>query len=244
MKLAKLLQLEIEEPKESKFISITDKNSIVTFEGLLNGKVFKVGYNFRGSELKYDWDSKTDSSLDKRDVLEFIANEKLHKNDKIYRRYREDTTHPIEEMSTTGGVAGYQTPMAFSKDKNSIGNVKAATTLGMQIAPKTDRNFKDLSNQKTKSLKDTLGESVFKNEFRKEMLKEQKEMQGKTAINNEIAEMNGIIYKLESNIKRIAKIKQESEIGGSDYWEITKNKVLKMKHRLNKISSLLLQLNA
>ena len=87
MKLAKLLQLEIEEPKESKFISITDKNSIVTFEGLLNGKVFKVGYNFRGSELKYDWDSKTDSSLDKRDVLEFIANEKLHKKTSNHSNY-------------------------------------------------------------------------------------------------------------------------------------------------------------
>lgn len=62
----------------------------------------------------------------------------------------------ITETTTTGSVAGYNTPYSFSKNRN--GNVKAATTLGMTLA-KNDGRWKAKNNKDTNNINEILDES-------------------------------------------------------------------------------------
>ena len=59
------------------------------------------------------------------------------KRSKIVQAVRE----VIEELSTTAGVAGYQTPYAFSKDGRDNRATKQAMKLGYKKAKKKKRPY-------------------------------------------------------------------------------------------------------
>ena len=106
----------------------------------------------------------------------------------------------LDEASTTGNVAGYQTPKAFSgkrkmdKDKEEE---NATNSTGYKIV-------KELYNQNYNS---------FKNDESKNP---------KQKVNGAIQEINRKLFEIERIIGRASKLKQEAGISSDNYWKSTR----------------------
>jgi hypothetical protein len=124
----------------------------------------------------------------------------------------------LDEMSTTGGIAGYDTPAAFTKsgsEKKKNKRLEKAT--GGTI----------------------VGEGVNRwNELRKtEGTPNQK-------IGVGIRNMRNQLQEIEQFIEWYGKIKNENGLNSSDYWKRTQRHLNVIRERLNKISSKITNLSA
>ena len=118
----------------------------------------------------------------------------------------------VDESTTTGNIAGYNIPGAFSDggDKDKKRKKKIATQLGMQIVGKLDEN-------RWNELKKSEGTP------------RQKIGLGIRGINSQLSEM-------EQFIKWYGKIKHESGMKTEDQWKRTQNHLFEIRERLNRIS--------
>lgn len=120
----------------------------------------------------------------------------------------------LDEASTTGNVAGYQTPKAFSgkrkmdKDKEEE---NATNSTGYKIV-------KEMYNQNYKS-------------FKKDETKNSKQK-----VNGAIREINKRLFEIERIIGRASKLKQEAGVSSDKYWKSTRPRMTKIAERLLKVS--------
>ena len=120
----------------------------------------------------------------------------------------------LEEASTTGNVAGYETPQAFSanrkKDKEKEED-NATNSTGYKIV-------KELYNQNYPA-------------FKKDETKNSKQK-----VNGAIREINKRLFEIERIIGRAAKLKQEAGVSCDNYWKSTRPRMTKIAERLLKVS--------
>ena len=128
----------------------------------------------------------------------------------------------IEENNVTGGGEVYNTPNAFSKDKKEDEHDNAEV-LGYKKV-KTESAFKSLSKQMF------LGEVNYKEYKTDESLTQRQK------VNKSIKEVNGKLFRIERIIDQNIKLKTESGIDESKYWESTKRNLLKIEGKMTRLA--------
>lgn len=134
------------------------------------------------------------------------------KLDKLFMsEFKGVTEEEIDEMNVTGGGEAYNTPKAF-----------------------VDRGDED----------DDIDESVFKSFSKQMYLKEAKYREYKNdptftsrqKVNKSIKEVNSKLFKIERILDQNVKLKTESGIDESKYWESTKRNLLKIEQKMIRLA--------
>ena len=141
-----------------------------------------------------------------------------------------DVMSDIDEMSTTAGVPGYQTPYAF-------GNV-------------SDEDVEMLGYKKVKKVKTEAKESTFK-KFSKEMFlneigysqyKKDPIASPKQKINHSINYINRGLKEIEKVVNQNVRLKQEMGVDNGVYWKSSRENLTKISERLLRVSKQLKEL--
>jgi division protein CdvB (Snf7/Vps24/ESCRT-III family) len=122
----------------------------------------------------------------------------------------------LEEMSTTGNVAGYNTPHAFKK------------TDGTDEDDEPNSSYVDKLNQSTGYKR--VDENRWHELAKSDGTPKQKIGVGIRNINKQLSEM-------EQFINWYGKLKNESGMDSTDHWKRTKNHLFKIRERLSRIST-------
>ena len=122
----------------------------------------------------------------------------------------------LEEATTTGDIAGYNTPNAF---KDTDGNDEDA---------ENDDAFTKKINQSTGYKK--VNENRW-HELRKD------ESSPKAKIGKGISSVNKQLSEIEKFVGWYGKIKKEGEVDSDQYWKRTQKNLSKIRERLNSIAT-------
>lgn len=179
-----------------------------------------------------------------------------------YRKFKEEMT----ETSTTGMVAGYQTPKAFSpkggeaKEEFDEKRKENAEQFGFEIVPKQKRRHSiSYETYVERGIKKPIGEnegnSSKKDSTYKQVMKSlseasYKEYKGdKTRstnekINNSIKELNQSLMKVERAVGHALRLKTEMAVDQRLLWRSSHNRLTKIGERLNRIGKKINELGA
>lgn len=149
--------------------------------------------------------------------------------DAIREIIRELEEEDLDEISTTGNVAGYNTPMAFKK------------TDGTNKDDEPDAEYSKKLNQSTGYTK--VNESVKKRNSIKvnEINNRYHQLRKSEGTPNQkigigIRELRKQITEIEKFVNWYSNIKTENDMGYSDYWKRTQKHLAKISERLSKLS--------
>jgi hypothetical protein len=124
----------------------------------------------------------------------------------------------VNEISTTGGVAGYLTPNAFVGDKHD--NKKHMDSLVKRIGYTiTSRGKSDLKKG------DTLSENYYQYRNDTTKLPHQK-------IGNAISELNRQLKLIERALRMNSRLKKEYGVSNEKLWKRTMNQMTKLEGKL------------
>lgn len=148
--------------------------------------------------------------------------------EELKKMVREIIKRELDETSTTGGVPGYLTPKAFSKNPNSKSNAgtEESEKMGFTKAKETHVNFKEIWENK---LLDAINEVSY-NEYKK-----YPGMTSKQKLNMAIKECNRALWEVEKYLKQNKKLKEEESLGLDEYWKSTGRTLVKMNERIKRI---------
>ena len=145
---------------------------------------------------------------------------------------RKKISKVLDEMSTTGAIAGYLTPNAFVGDENDNAKhiSKIAKQIGYSITPrgkkdmvKGDKLEEKLSDMKTEVVKLTENYYAYRNDETK---------QPHQKIGNAISELNKQIKLIERALTMNQRLQKESGISDNQLWKRTANQMVKMEAKL------------
>jgi len=168
------------------------------------------------------------------------------KESESYKKF----TDEMNEISTTAGVDGYQTPKAFSPQS---GEGKAefdaqtkdnAEQFGYKIVPKVKRRNSISKEQLMKQ------ESVYKqmmSSLQESSYKEYKGDKTKTTnekINTSIKELNQSLMKVERAVGHALRLKTEMAVDQRLLWRSSHSRLIKIGERLNRIGKKINELGA
>jgi hypothetical protein len=147
-------------------------------------------------------------------------------NDNLLRKViREILEEELNEMTTTGDVAGYNIPMAFQGNiaKNKARKKGIATQLGMQLTP---RGQQDLNRPADKL--ETLAEAKVRyHEYKKDESGTPTQKIAKA-----ISEVNRNLQEMERVLKMNTRLQQESGLASEALYRRTQQGLLKLEARL------------
>lgn len=141
----------------------------------------------------------------------------------MIRKVIEEVLHEeLNEMTTTGDVAGYNIPTAFQgrNPKNTARKRGIATQLGMQL---TKRGEQELSRQADKLVEGVDPYHAYKRD--ESATTEQK-------IAKAITELNRSVLQIERVIKMNSRLKNESGVTSEALYRRTQQGLLKLESRL------------
>jgi hypothetical protein len=144
----------------------------------------------------------------------------MNLEERLRQKIREHIKFAFNEISTTGNVAGYLTPHAFSGDGGS--NEKRVKRMAKMIGYELTKHGKEDAKNV-----DKLHENY--HEFKKEESSPQKK------IANSIRTAREQIELAEKQISMCTKYQKETTMSGEDLWKMTQNQISKLEHRLQKL---------
>ena len=136
----------------------------------------------------------------------------MSKLDKLKEIIRELIRKELSEASTTGDVAGYETPMAFSGGRK-----------------KDKKKKKDISTNST-------GYNVVK-EGRYHDYRNDESLTPKQKIGRSMREVRDSLQHLEGLVKMNVKLKNELNVNSQSYWKNTHKALHKISERLVKLAN-------
>jgi hypothetical protein len=145
--------------------------------------------------------------------------------DKLRAKLRELIQREINEMTTTGNVAGYNIPAAFAGSKNKARRRAVATQLGMIL---TKRGEEELTRSGDKLLESKMPYHKYKNSGN--MTPHQK-------IAKAISEVNKNLQEVDRTLKMNARLQTESGIASEALWKRTQGGLLKLEGRLLELAA-------
>ena len=142
----------------------------------------------------------------------------------------ENAEDELDEMSTTAGVPGYQTPYAF-------GNVsdEDIEMLGYKKVKKVKKESKDSTFKK-------LSKEMFLNEIAYSQYKKDPIASPKQKINQSINFINKGLKEIEKVVNHNVRLKQEMGVDNSIYWKSSRENLSKISERLLRVSKQLKEL--
>jgi hypothetical protein len=139
----------------------------------------------------------------------------------------------LDEMSTTGSVAGYLTPYAFrgnsAKTKARAKHIATDTT-GFKLTP---RGEKEINRSADKM--ETVNQELSENRYYK--YKNDPTATPHQKIAKAISELNKNLYEVERALKLNARLKNESGIASEQLWKRTQQGLIKLESRLLNIAT-------
>ena len=167
--------------------------------------------------------SKAADSMSDKDAKDFASTshsglpdkkeEQINKLKEIIRNMVRERM--IDEMNTTGGVEGYNTPFAFSG--------------------------KDSEKKKGKKQADLTGYTVVSENRWLELKNEESSAQAK--IGRGISNINKQLREMERFLNWYGKIKNESGVNNKSYWKRTNNHIYSIQERLLKLDQKIRQIS-
>ena len=167
--------------------------------------------------------SKAADSMSDKDAKDFASTshkglpdkktEQINKLKEIIRNMIRERM--IDEMNTTGGVEGYNTPFAFSG--------------------------KDSEKKKGKKQADLTGYSVVSENRWLELKQDESTAQAK--IGRGISNINKQLREMERFLNWYGKIKNESGVNNKSYWKRTNSHIYSIKERLIKLDQKIRQIS-
>jgi len=137
-----------------------------------------------------------------------------------FKKVEEEEIEENNTISGGGGGESYDTPKAFKQCKcGNEGECKCKTK-----ETKTESAFKSISKQMF------LGEVNYKEYKTDESLSQRQK------VNKSIKEVNGKLFRIERIIDQNIKLKTESGIDESKYWESTKRNLLKIEGKMTRLA--------
>ena len=149
----------------------------------------------------------------------------------------------LDEMSTTAGVPGYQTPMAFSdgsaKSKKKRKDA-AENSTDNKIAKKTNKHFVKNESTYKRMMRSSLGlnESSYR-EFKKDPTSTPQQK-----VNRGIMEVNKMLGAMEKIVNNNLRLKQEAGVDSSHFWKTTGKRFAKINERIVRIANRLKELSS
>ena len=140
----------------------------------------------------------------------------------------------LDEMTTTGNVAGFLTPFAFRGNKKSqIARSKhiATDTTGFKLTPRGQQDLKRPAD-KMEIVKKNLAENTKYYEY-----KNDESASPHKKIAKAISELNRNLQEVERVLKMNTRLKNESNIASEQLWKRTQNGLLKLESRLLNIAT-------
>ena len=138
----------------------------------------------------------------------------------------------LDEINTTGGVAGYQTPAAFTGGKSANQKRRKKTAVdstGFELVETTyKRMMKHMYN---------INEASYR-EFKKDPNSTPSQK-----VNRGIAEVNKMLAEIEKIVHNNLRLKTETGVSSSNFWKSTGARFGKMSERLNRINNKLKDLS-
>jgi hypothetical protein len=146
----------------------------------------------------------------------------------------------MNEMSTTGMVAGYDTPKAFSASPEDFEekNKETAEVLGYTVTPKTKKKKHTVSESSYVKTMKTLHEASYKD------YKGDKTKTTSDKINHSIKELNQSLLRVERAVGHALRLKTEMAVDQRSLWRSSHNRLLKIGERLNRIGKKINELGA
>ena len=160
------------------------------------------------------------------------------KIDKLVELYLEDE---LDEISTTAGVPGYNSPYAFTGGRQKYEKMrkKIAKAGGYSMVKKKKKKRK------------ALGESMKHSEIISEIFglnypsfKKDETKNSRQKVNGAIKEINKRLFEIERIIGRATKLKKEAGVSKDNYWKSSTPRMKKIAERLLKVSQKLRELSA
>jgi hypothetical protein len=152
------------------------------------------------------------------------------------RKIEISSSSELDEMSTTGSVAGYDSPNAFGKQSD-----KDIEVLGYKKVPKKDMNMKESKKSTYKSMMSSL-HAV--NEVSYRAYKNDASATPVQKVNKGIHEVNKMIAEMENIVNLNLRLKTESDVNSSQFWKSTSKRFTKINERLIRISNKLKELSS
>jgi uncharacterized protein YpuA (DUF1002 family) len=151
----------------------------------------------------------------------------MDKKEALRQAIRELIKKELDEMSTTGMVAGYLTPMAFRGNKKT--NVDRAKHLANQTGYKlTSKGEKDANRPADKM--EVVTHELAENKYYQYRNDDTKSPHKKIA--DAISQLNKNLQEVERVIKMNARLKNESGITSEQLWKRTQQGLLKLEAKL------------
>ena len=140
----------------------------------------------------------------------------------------------IEEMSTSGGAGGYETPNAFGElgdDTIEMLGYKKVKKVKKEVKkPVKESEFMRLS-------KELYLNEISYNEYRKDPI-----ASPKAKINNSINYINRGLKEIEKVVNHNVRLKQEMGVDNNVYWKSSRENLSKISERLLRVSKQLKEL--
>jgi CHAT domain-containing protein len=145
--------------------------------------------------------------------------------EKLKEMLRKTIRQELEEMTTTGDVAGYNIPMAFqgNSSKNKARKKNIATQLGMQLTP---RGKQDLERPADKL------ENLAEAKMRYHEYKKDESASPTKKIAKAISEVNKNLQEMERVLKMNSRLQKESGIASETLYRRTQEGLIKLEARL------------
>ena len=155
------------------------------------------------------------------------------KESEEFKQFQEE----LDEMSVTCMVAGYQTPKAFAASEEDFEkhSEENAEQLGLKVVPK--RKSKNFESTYVQAM-GALNEASYK-EFRRDETRTTNRK-----INDSIKNINRIMYEVEKVVEHASRLKTEMAVDQRTLWRESRNRLVKISERINRISKRIHELGA
>ena len=155
-------------------------------------------------------------------------------NEKHFRELiREAIRKELDEMTTTGAVAGFETPHAFAG--KSAKNKKRIKDIAEKLGWKLTKRGKEALNRKVDEIINEGTSKYYK--FRNDQ-----EKTARQKIGLSIREAKKALGRVDAQLKILSKYKNEFGYSASSYWKRTLKDIYRIEERLVKISHKLREL--
>lgn len=157
-----------------------------------------------------------------------------------FRPMYEAEEEELEEMSTTAGVPGYQTPYAFGdadEDTWSQG--------GMKKVAKTNKIFKPMESKSAfkKMMSEMYGVGHVKEAVSYRDYKKDPTSTPQQKVNKGIAEVNAMLSEMEKIVANNLRLKTEMGVQSNHFWKSTGTRFAKINERMTRIANKLKELS-
>ena len=155
-------------------------------------------------------------------------------NEKYFRELiREVIRKELEEMTTTGAVAGFETPHAFAG--KSAKNKKRIKDIAEKLGWKLTKRGKEALNRK-------VDEIINEGTSKYYAFRSDQEKTSRQKIGLSIREAKKALGRVDAQLKILSRYKNEFGYSSSNYWKRTLKDIYKIEERLVKISHKLREL--